>query len=172
VRRELLIGCGNSRVKQVAEGERKEFEGLVTLDHKGDCGADVIHDLEVLPYPFETDEFDEIHAYDVLEHCGRQGDWRYFFAQWSEFHRILKPNGLFFGICPTPEGIWAWGDPSHTRIISRHCLGFLDQKMYARDVGNSSRSDFRSVYSCDFKVASVGDYDENRHWFVLQAIKE
>src|SRR6201999_3094313 len=111
MRRELLVGCGNSRVKQIALDDKKVFEGLVTLDGKDDCGADGVHDLDILPYPFKDDEFDEIHAYDVLEHCGRQGDWRYFFAQWSEFHRILKLKGLFFGICPTPEGIWAWGDP-------------------------------------------------------------
>ena len=29
--------------------------------------------------PFGDDAFDEIHAYEVLEHTGRQGDWRFFF---------------------------------------------------------------------------------------------
>lgn len=170
--RELLIGCGNSRVKQIANKGQEAFDDLVTLDSKSDCGADIIHDLDILPYPFKDGEFDEIHAYCVLEHCGKQGDWRFFFAQFSEFHRILRPNGLFFGICPTHTSEWAWGDPSHTRVIPRFSLGFLSQKMYECDVGVSSRSDFRSIYKCDFSIAYVGDYDEHRHSFVLQALKE
>lgn len=172
MRRELLIGCGNSRTKAVAIQGQEAFEDLVTLDNKEDCGADVIHDLDVLPYPFADNEFDEIHAFCVLEHCGRQGDWKFFFAQFSEFHRILKPGGHFFGVCPTPDSKWAWADPSHTRIISRDTLGFLSQKIYELDVGKTSRSDFRSIYSCDFHIAYVGDYDEGRHSFVLQALKE
>lgn len=168
---ELLIGCGNRRIKDLYVPGRQEWTELVTLDHMPDCGADVYHDLDVLPYPFGDDKFDEIHAYDVLEHCGRQGDWRFFFAQWSEFHRILKPGGLFMGICPKPDSPWAWGDPSHTRIVSRECLTFLSQEEYARQVGQTAMSDFRSVYKADFRIKWSGEAGDGRHGFVLQAIK-
>lgn len=172
MRRELLVGCGNARTKAIALPSNQHWDDLVTLDHKDDCGADVVHDLDILPYPFETSEFDEIHAYDVLEHCGKQGDWKFFFGQFTEFHRILKPGGFFFGVCPTHTSEWAWGDPSHTRVFPRFSLGFLSQKMYEKDVGVSSRSDFRSVYKADFDIVHVGDYDEHRHSFVLKALKE
>jgi hypothetical protein len=68
---ELLIGCGNSRNNQVGE-----WTELVTIDHDPNCGADVVHDLEQYPWPFDDDTFDETHAYCVLEHLGRQGDYR------------------------------------------------------------------------------------------------
>jgi DNA modification methylase len=114
--------------------------------------------------------FDEIHAYDVLEHTGQQGDWRFFFAQWSEFWRILKPNGLFFGKCPTYDSEWAWGDPGHTRIISPASLVFLDQNQYIEQVGKTAMTDYRPYYTADFeRLAS--EIKETTHAFVLRARK-
>jgi SAM-dependent methyltransferase len=170
LRRELLIGCGHERLKLCALPDRKEWSDLITLDNREDCHPDVVHDLEILPYPFQTNEFDEIHAYCVLEHMGRQGDYRFFFAQFSEFWRILKPNGLIFGICPKPNSRWAWGDPSHTRIISPDSLSFLEQKRYA-EVGSTTMSDFRSIYHADFELGYWTDYDEDRFAFTLVALK-
>jgi predicted SAM-dependent methyltransferase len=106
---ELLIGCGNARNKQLARPGRKAWSDLVTLDLDPACKPDVVHDLNQLPYPFEDNQFDEIHACHVLEHCGRQGDWRFFFKQCEEFWRITKPGGTFHGICRHRNSVWAWG---------------------------------------------------------------
>ena len=118
---ELLIGCGNSREKRVYDNiiVKPEWNELVTLDIDPMCNPDVTHDLDVLPYPFEDNTFDEIHAYEVLEHCGHQGDWIFFFQQFTELWRILKPKGVLVGSCPNWDSPWAWGDPGHRRIISR-----------------------------------------------------
>ena len=128
--RQLLLGAGNSREKRIVHelSPGREFEGLVTLD-LGD--ADVIHDLDILPYPFEDGEFDEIHAYEVLEHCGSQGDFRYFFGQFNEFHRILKPGGVFCGSVPHFQSVWAWGDPGHRRVLPVTVFNWLDESFYA-----------------------------------------
>jgi SAM-dependent methyltransferase len=130
---------------------KKDWEDLTTLDIEPSHWPDVVQDLDLLPYPFEDGEFDEIHAYEVLEHCGRQGDWRFFFAQWAEFHRILKPDGYFVGSVPLPTSIWAWGDPSHTRVIPLVQLEFLSQKHYDQ-VGTTTSSDFRSHWKHDFAI--------------------
>lgn len=132
-----------------------------------DCGADVVHDLNVLPYPFADNQFNEIHAYDVLEHCGRQGDWRFFFGQWSEFYRILKPGGVFCGICPGANTVWAWGDPGHTRVISEQSLLFLSQRVYASGVGNNAMSDYRSVWAGNFEAAHIQHQEDGRLTFML-----
>lgn len=167
---ELLIGCGGSRVKKVWWGGRSEWAGLVTLDHEPRHRPDVVHDLESLPLPFADDSADEIHAYEVLEHTGRQGDWRFFFAQWSDFWRVLKPNGLFIGTVPLPDSPWAWGDPSHTRILPRACLTFLRQPEYTAQVGKTAMSDFRSVYRADFDILHTSERDGSLI-FVLRAVK-
>ena len=167
MRRELLIGCGNKREKHLTWPEVPPvWQNLTTLDIDLDCKADVIHDLNVLPYPFEDESFDEIHAYEVLEHCGRQGDWRFFFAQFAEFHRILKPGGWFAATVPMWDSPWAWGDPGHTRVITKGSLAFLDRRGYEQ-VGSTSMTDYRSVWPYSFETAA-GKETEFTMGFVLQ----
>jgi hypothetical protein len=165
---ELLIGCGSSRVKKLAPRD-KEWSGLVTLDINPAHKPDVVHDLEEMPLPFEENAFSEIHAYEVLEHTGRQGDWRFFFRQWSEFWRLLEPDGLFCGSVPLPTSKWAWGDPSHTRLITAEQFVFLDQTNYAQ-VGKTAMSDFRFVYQADFALEGTIERGESLY-FVLRAVK-
>lgn len=149
----LLIGCGNTRAKNLGEGGWGE---LVTLDIDPSTGCDIVHDLEVLPYPMDDNDFDEIHAYEVLEHCGRQGDWRFYFGQFSEFHRILKPGGRLYGTCPSVKSPWLWGDPGHTRAITVECLNFLSQGMYEQ-VGKTACTDYRHVWKGDFEIEGLTD---------------
>lgn len=170
---ELLLGCGNDHRKKVSFKEIPEewSKDLIKLDMSEHCGADVIHNLNCLPYPFEDNQFDEIHAYEVLEHCGTQGDYVFFFKQFEELHRILKPNGWLIGTCPMWDSPWAWGDPGHTRIISPESFVFLSQKEYDKQVGpGNAMTDYRHIYSADFELFSRHENEHN--WaFVLRAIK-
>lgn len=167
---ELLIGCGSKRVKQLSINGYPAWNDLVTLDINRDHNPDVVHDLNELPLPFEDNSSDEIHAYEVLEHCGRQGDYKFFFDQWSDFWRILKPGGHFFATVPSPKSVWAFGDPSHTRVLPLECLTFLSQKEYERQVGITSMSDFRYLYKADFEIVHAAD-DGVTAAFILKAIK-
>jgi SAM-dependent methyltransferase len=166
---ELLIGCGHRRDRILGTKDNQGWTKLTTLDHNPDCKPDIVHDLNVLPYPLEDNSFDEIHAYEVLEHCGRQGDAEYYFAQWNEFYRILKPSGLFFATVPDRNSVWAWGDPSHTRIIQEQSLWFLNQDFY-KQLGQSASSDFRRVYRGNFSL-NYSEVNGNNYFFVLKAIK-
>lgn len=149
---ELLIGCGASREKRLSLGASSTWHELTTWDINPACNPDRVWDLEKLPYPSPDDFWDEIHAYCVLEHTGAQGDWQFFFAQFAEFWRILKPNGLFLGISPRYDSAWAWGDPGHKRIIGLEQLTFLHQPEYAAQVGKSSMTDYRSFWKLSFKL--------------------
>ena len=51
----LDIGCGNSKVT-----------GAVGIDFIEGMEADIIHDLNIFPYPLADAEFDEIHVLDTL----------------------------------------------------------------------------------------------------------
>lgn len=146
---ELLIGCGNSRRKKHTLGSF-EWEELVTIDHDPNCGADVVHDLDVTPWPFEDDTFDECHAYEVLEHLGRQGDYKAFFRHFAEIYRILKPGGVLIATVPAWDDVWAWADPSHTRVIAPQTLVFLDRTQYEKQIGKTAMTDFRWLWHGDF----------------------
>jgi predicted SAM-dependent methyltransferase len=165
---ELLIGCGNSRRKKL--GFSREWSNLVTIDHDPGCGADVVHDLDETPWPFADDSFDECHAYEVLEHLGTQGDYRSFFRHFHEIWRVLKDGGHLFATVPSWKSEWAWGDPSHVRVITPGTLVFLSQAEYRRQVGRTAMTDFRWLWKGDFEIAH-SECDEHNHIFVLKAIK-
>ncbi len=170
---ELLIGCGHSTDRRVKMPELPEnWHHLIRLDSNPDVNPDVEHDLNNLPYPFDDNVFDEIHAYETLEHCGTQGDFRFFFQQFEEFHRILKPGGYFIASCPNWDSEWAWGDPGHTRVITPGTISFLMQNEYkgCGDQGNA-RSDYRFCYTADFEPVAMDEREQN-WYFVLRAIKD
>jgi len=167
---ELLIGCGSTRERRLAVNGRREWTDLKTLDNNADHRPDYLHNLNHIPYPFESDTFEEVHGYEILEHLGRQGDYLSFFTQFSELWRILKPGGFLAATCPSYRSMWAWGDPSHTRVLTSGTLVFLDQEQYALQVGRTPMSDFRFCYKADFKAVWVKE-DADTFCFVLQAVK-
>jgi SAM-dependent methyltransferase len=137
----LLLGSGSNHAKRLSwpDSPDKEFTDLTTLDLSG---ADITHDLETLPYPIQSMSFDEIHAYEVLEHTGAQGDFRFFFEQFNEFHRILRPGGHFCGSVPRVSSIWAWGDPGHKRVLPLCVFSFLTKPHYEQ-LGKTACADYR-----------------------------
>ena len=165
-----MIGCGSMRDKRLICDKTEGWSNLTTLDYNADHNPDVCWDLNNLPLPFEDNKFDEIHAYEVLEHIGAQGDYKTFFAQFTEFWRILKPGGHFLATCPSRDSVWALGDPSHTRIMQPEQLIFLSQEMYNHNVGKNSMSDFRNIYKADFEIIFTNVIDGSFH-FIIQAIK-
>lgn len=187
--RELLLGCGHSRVKKLASVDgNPHWRGLETLDRNDSCNPDYVCDLNGCNWLIElgedecgrdrtqlifSDWFDEVHAYEILEHLGSQGDAESFFAHFSEIWRILKPDGYLYATVPSRFSPWLWGDPSHRRAILPESLVFLDQSEYIRQLDGPAKtpmSDFRSIYSADFRLIRSLD-NRTTHEFILQAVK-
>jgi SAM-dependent methyltransferase len=166
----LLMGSGSSRDRRFKPNGVAEWDELVTLDYNADHNPDVVHDLNVHPLPFEDNTFDEIHAYEVLEHLASLGDYRFFFSEFSEYWRILKPGGFFCATVPDVNSPWLFGDPSHTRVIVPESLTFLSQAEYEKQVGKTAMSDFRFIYKADFEAMGCQVADSTLA-FVLKAIK-
>lgn len=182
--RELLIGCGHRREKLLGlPGEPLEWRGLVTADLNLACHPDHVIDLNIIPWGtsnglleyhiLEDSSFDEVHAYEVLEHLGSQGDAATFFAVFAEIWRVLKPGGHLFATVPSRYSAWLWGDPSHRRAILPETLVFLDQTQYTRQLDGAIKtpmSDFRSIYTADFDIVASTD-NHVSHLFCLKALK-
>lgn len=160
----LLLGAGNNRTLKMGVGNEPAPEEVVTLDMDAASKPDILWDLENKPWPVEDNSFDQVHAYEVLEHLGRQGDWRGFFDDFAEIYRVLKPGGYLVFSCPLPESPWAWGDVGHTRIVSIESLTFLGQANYAQ-VGTTPMTDYRSYWKGDFKL--VGHQKTEHNLFAI-----
>jgi SAM-dependent methyltransferase len=156
------------------EDKPDEFgEGLITLDINPDLKPDVVWDLENLPLPFDENMFNEIHAYQVLEHLGGPGDYKQFFGLFDEIYRISRPKCKVCISVPRADNVWAWGDPSHKRIMPPQQFQFLDQNFYKEEcdgVRKSQCSDFRYMYKSDFHIIWYKQ-DVMSELLVLEAIK-
>lgn len=174
MKRSLLIGAGKDRRKKVYLKDNAEWAGeLVTLDIDPHCGADVVFDLarltEAHPHylfrsrmlPFQDETFDELGAYDTLEHFGQQGDWRGWFTEMAEFHRVLKPGGVFGIIVPIGED--ALADPGHTRFFQANWFLMLSRRFYDDAQGVT---DYRWYNTCWWDVLFM-ERQGNHHLAVL-----
>jgi hypothetical protein len=174
--RELLIGCGHRRLKELRPSTCPEgWINLTTLDHNPNARADIEWDLDHLPYDFfEDDTFDEIHAYEVLEHCGSVGNHQFFFAQFYEFWRILKPDGCFMASVPSMGSQEQWGDPGHRRTILPMTINYLVRTNYEKALdGTTCLSDYTHWWKGDFNIehCQTGGSQGERLFFGLRAVK-
>jgi SAM-dependent methyltransferase len=169
---EILLGCGSRRDKLLTRPGCDKWSGLVTLDIADTHNPDIVHDISKLPLPFPDNHADEIHAYEVMEHVGQQGDFRFFFAQWEDIWRVLKPGGHFFGTSPHWSSPWLWGDPGHTRSMGPECMVYLDRTEYVRQVGKTPMTDYRFCYSADFEPVRLSiDPPTKTFIYILKAHK-
>ena len=168
---EVLLGCGNRREKVLyAEGRQEWLPGhRVLLDMDPSTGCDLVADLED-PLPFHDNQARELHAYEVLEHLGHQGDWRSWFRLWDELYRVLEPNGVVFATVPRWDSIWAFGDPGHRRIVHPAMLTFLVRPAYGQ-VGQTAMTDYRPFFVSDWNIVHQAPIGEHQYGFAMQAIK-
>lgn len=166
--RSLLIGCGKNYAKQVQYGGKAEWTGeLTTLDMNPEIGADVVWDMEILPLPFEDNTFDEIGAFNTLEHFGRQGDFRRWFSECAEYHRILKPGGTMSILVPIGQD--ALADPGHTRFFQANYFGFLSHAFYdLNEVKQTCFTDYRWFWKLNFDILYMQEHGGSHLAVVLK----
>ncbi|MFH1523287.1 MAG: methyltransferase domain-containing protein [Patescibacteria group bacterium] len=78
----------NDNIKKLNLGagvDRKE--GYINIDWNKMTNPDVLHNLNVFPYPFPDNSFELIQVSHILEHLDKP------FLVMKELHRILQPKG-------------------------------------------------------------------------------
>ena len=95
----------------VGSGRRYDPEA-VNLDLTKDTNPDVVHNLEVFPWPFPEDRFQSVQMRDVIEHLSDT------LKTIEELHRICTPGGIIHIVVPHYSSNGAFTDPTHRSFFS------------------------------------------------------
>lgn len=122
----LNVGCGNAK-RDFPEADRAD--SIVGVDLSPHADADVLHNLDQFPWPFESDQFDLIIMQDIIEHLEDIP------AVMNEVWRIARDGCVVRIRTPHYSSYYAYNDPTHKRFFGIYVLdGFLDSsqnRLYA-----------------------------------------
>jgi SAM-dependent methyltransferase len=114
---QINLGCGT-----------QSLEGWTNVDVAGIPGVDVVHDLDVFPWPFESGRAVIIRAFDVFEHVD---DPLGFMA---ECWRVLQDGGLLLIHTSHWQTENSYTDPTHKRFCTERTFDYwcFGTEYYAR----------------------------------------
>jgi SAM-dependent methyltransferase len=112
--RVLDVGCGS-----------KKHPGAVGIDLSANTDADVVHDLDELPWPLEDASFDQILLQDVVEHLDD------LYGVFAELHRVARPGGRVHLRTPHFSSVLAYSDPTHVHFLSTAAIRGLAEPGFA-----------------------------------------
>lgn len=103
----LNLGCGSV-----------DMPGYIGVDRAPGPAVHVVHDLDVLPWPFLTDAVERIEAKDIFEHVNDPIGFM------TECHRVLEPEGVLHIRTPHFTCLDAFTDPTHKRFPTEHTFDY------------------------------------------------
>ncbi len=92
----LHLGCGN-----------KKAAGALGIDMAPKSQADIIHDMNKVPWPLESDAFDRVICEHVLEHLTD------IVRTMAEVYRVSREGALVEIVTPHFSCVNSWDDPTH-----------------------------------------------------------
>ncbi len=110
----LNLGCGKTRIPNSVGVDYSQIPGF----------TDVVHDLDTIPYPFDSNSVDEIHMYHVLEHLSSP------IKKLEELHRILKKGGMLYMRMPHFSSMGAFTDITHVRPFGFYSFDCFEPNHY------------------------------------------
>ena len=132
--RVLEVGCGTNKTA-----------GAVGLDLLDLPGVDVVHDMEVVPWPFEDGAFDEVRCFHVLEHVED------ICAVMDELHRVTRIGGRVHIVVPHFARYSAFKDPTHRRFCTFDSFNYFVEGTEERARGYSRRAFRYGVQRLNFR---------------------
>ena len=149
----LNVGCGG-----------KIMDGWVNVDHHPLPGVDVVQNLDVFPWPFESGVANKILASHVFEHVAHPVEFV------LECWRILVLGGSLTIQCPHWTSENAFTDPTHVRFVTDRTFDYwcegedLNGPLGAQFLGDTYKFNKKSVRRIGgdiiFTLVKIGNNNE------------
>jgi SAM-dependent methyltransferase len=112
-----------------------KYPGAIGIDRIPGTAADVLCDIDHIPYPFAGGTFDRIRAIHVIEHVADV------IRTVEEFHRLLVPGGTAYIVTPHYTDFSSFCDPTHRWHLNSFSLRYFGSD--DAGFGYYSRAKFR-----------------------------
>ena len=128
----IYFGCGKHRV-----------EGFIGVDKIKTDTVDIVHDMNVYPYPFADDTIDEVLLIDILEHLPDT------IKVMEEIWRICRNGAVVRILVPYYNSPGACQDPTHKSFFTENTFDYLTE------AGTTPLSHYNYYSSARFKILSL-----------------
>jgi SAM-dependent methyltransferase len=141
------LGCGKTRIPGSVGIDGTFIRGFV----------DKVHDLDLLPYPFESASVDEVHMYHVLEHLHDP------IKKLEEIHRILRLDGILYLRVPHFSSMGAFTDPTHIRPFGYLSFDCFEAENYQHFYTNVTYKVLKKEFKYFGLYPNTGIYEKYIH---------
>jgi SAM-dependent methyltransferase len=128
----LYFGCGNHKI-----------EGFIGVDKIKAASVDIVHDMNLYPYPFGESTVEEVLLLNILEHFPD------IIKVMEEIWRICKNGALIRVGVPYYNSPGAYQDPTHKSFFTENTFD------YFTEAGTTPLSEFNYYSSARFKILTV-----------------
>ena len=155
----LNIGCGLNKV-----------QGFINIDKYAESRPDQVMDAEMTPWPFESNQIEEVLFNHSLEHMG--ADTEIFLNLMKELYRVCQPGAKIQINVPHPRHDNYLGDPTHVRIISPQVLSLFSKKLNLQLAKEGVPNTPLGIYlDIDFEIKHVKQMLEEEYLMLFQQKK-
>lgn len=107
------------RVLNLGAGLDRSIPGAVTVDRSPLASPDILHDLDIFPWPIESNGFDLIVCREVVEHLAD------LVRAMEEIHRIGRPGARAHITTPHFSCSNSFTDPTHRRHLGFYSFDYF-----------------------------------------------
>jgi len=104
----LHLGCGNNKIA-----------GSTGIDFLKNSQADIIHNLDKLPYPLKSNTFSKVVAENILEHLENLP------KVMEEIHRVSKNKARVFVTTSHFTSVDSFNDPTHKHFFTSRTFDYF-----------------------------------------------